>query len=181
MGFCEHFELMAQYNRRMNQQLLQAASGLPATVLEKDLGAFFHSILGTFNHLLVADLMWLGRFAQHREHYESLLKVARYPKPEMLDQIMYDELAELRAVREELDGLISYWVGNELQETDCQHTLTYRNSKGIQSTRQFGELLSHFFNHQTHHRGQLSTLFSQLGIDIGITDFLIDIPDQTQP
>lgn len=179
MGFCEHFELMAQYNRRMNQQLLQAAASLPANILDKDLGAFFHSILGTFNHLLVGDLIWLARFATHRDHYESLLKVTRYPKPEVLDQVLFDELPELRSVREELDGLITYWVSNELQEDDIYATLTYRNSKGIQSTRQFGELLSHFFNHQTHHRGQLSTLFSQLGIPVGVTDFLIDIPDQT--
>lgn len=45
------------------------------------------------------------------------------------------------------------------------------------STRNFGELICHLFNHQTHHRGQLSTLLSQLELNLGVTDFLIDIPE----
>lgn len=179
MTFCEHFELLARYNRRMNQQCYRAAEPLPPHILEKNLGAFFHSIIGTLNHLLVGDLLWLSRFAAHRDRYESLLAVTRYPRPTSLDAILFDELPELRHVREELDGLIVYWLSNETEEEDFSQTLTYSNSKGICSTRNFGELLAHVFNHQTHHRGQLTTLYSQLDIDVGITDFLIDIPDQT--
>lgn len=179
MGFCEHFELIARYNRRMNQQLYQAAATLPAEILEKNLGAYFHSVLGTLNHLLVADLIWLTRFATHQDRYESLVKVARYPQVPALDAILFDDFTELRDIRQQLDGLIVYWLDNEIEEADFFQSLTYTNTKGIHSTRQFGELLSHMFNHQTHHRGQLTTLFSQLGIDVGITDFLIDIPDLT--
>ena len=50
--------------------------------------------------------------------------------------------------------------------------LSYKNMSGVDSSRNFGELILHFFNHQTHHRGQVSTLLSQHGIDIGVTDLL---------
>ena len=179
MDFCEHCQLMASYNLRMNRQLYDAASSLPKHVLDKNLGAFFRSIIGTFNHLVVADIIWLTRFAEHRQRYESLQKVSRYPQPAALNDILYDDFLELRKIREELDGLLIYWLTNEVEEPDFSQTLSYSNTKGIRSTRNFGELLSHFFNHQTHHRGQLTTLFAQLDIDVGITDFLIDIPDQT--
>ncbi|MAC46924.1 MAG: hypothetical protein CMI12_08730 [Oceanospirillum sp.] len=56
--------------------------------------------------------------------------------------------------------------------------MSYSNTQGIVSQRNFAELVSHLFNHQTHHRGQVSTLLSQNGIDIGITDFLMEIPDK---
>jgi uncharacterized damage-inducible protein DinB len=56
------------------------------------------------------------------------------------------------------------------------HCLLFK-TRGIASEKNFAELLSHFFNHQTHHRGQVSTLLSQLGADVGITDFLVDIPN----
>lgn len=179
MGFCEHFELMARYNQRMNQQVYRACTPLAAAILEQDLGAYFHSLLGTLNHLLVGDLIWLGRFSRHSPRYESLQAVSRYPQPAALDAVLFDDVSELQSIREELDSLLMFWLTNEVREQDFTRLFTYANRKGIQSTREFGELVSHMFNHQTHHRGQLTTLLSQLGIDVGITDFLIDIPDRT--
>lgn len=180
MGFCEHLRLMARYNQRMNQQLCGVCRQLPEPILSRDLGAFFKSIIGTLNHLLVADLLWLQRFSHHQPHYESLARIGRYPQPERLNTILYDNLDEWIAVRDELDALIIFWLDNEVSAADLKRLLTYANTRGIQSTRNFGELVSHMFNHQTHHRGQLTTLLSQCGADPGITDFLVDIPDKTR-
>ena len=62
---------------------------------------------------------------------------------------------------------------------DFSRNLDYSNTKGVKSTRNFGELVSHLFNHQTHHRGQVSTLLNQMGHDIGTTDYLFDIPEMS--
>lgn len=179
MGFSEHFHLMARYNQRMNRQVFGASATLPEPTLSRDLGAYFHSIIGTLNHLLIVDLLWLQRFSHHRDSYDSLKRISRYPEPGALDGILFEDLEELRAVREELDALIIFWVDNEIESADLSKLFSYANRKGITTTRRFGELVGHFFNHQTHHRGQLSTLLMQQGADVGITDFLIDIPDKT--
>jgi uncharacterized damage-inducible protein DinB len=55
--------------------------------------------------------------------------------------------------------------------------LTYANSKGVVSSKPFFGIVMHFFNHQTHHRGQATTLLSQAGVDVGVTDLMALIPD----
>lgn len=177
MGNLNHFQLMAAYNRRLNEQIYQASAGLSSAELERDRGAFFKSILGSLNHIVVGDLLWLSRFASHSLRYQSLTRLKAYPKPSSLDEQLYDNLDACWVVRKDIDAIIQEWFSNEVLETDLERDLTYASSKGVLSKRNLSELVSHFFNHQTHHRGQISTLLYQKGIDIGVTDFLIDIPD----
>ncbi|SIT01517.1 DinB family protein [Neptunomonas antarctica] len=177
MNVKDHFRLMAAYNRRLNEQLYQAAASLPEAELERDVGAFFKSIMGSLNHIVVGDLLWLSRFATHAESYQSLARLETYPKPGSLDERLFDDFNACWAVRKELDEIIQEWLLSEILEVDFDRDLIYKNSKGVASSRNFAELLFHFFNHQTHHRGQISTLLYQQGIDVGVTDFLIDIPD----
>ncbi len=73
--------------------------------------------------------------------------------------------------------IVTEWAG-ALAETDLDHPLHYANMKGATTARNFFSLVMHFFNHQTHHRGQVTTLLSQTGIDIGVTDLLALIPDE---
>ncbi|WP_235611248.1 DinB family protein [Pseudoalteromonas luteoviolacea] len=169
---------MALYNQRMNCQLVTAAKTLNNSQLIEDKGAFFGSILGTFNHLIIGDMIWLLRFAKHSNRYQALIQLSELPYPTSLDDILYDQLEPLIKVRKQLDQAILDWVKYEAQEADFHRTLTYSNTKSEVSEREFSELVSHMFNHQTHHRGQVSTLFSQLGVDIGSTDYLLDIPDE---
>ena len=169
---------MANYNQRMNKQIYQVSDKLGKEKLEKDMGAFFGSILGSLNHILVGDLLWLSRFGGHSSDYVTLLKLNEYPKPQKLNDVLYSEFPELYKTRKEVDHLIQYWLKDETKEMHFEQNLTYSNSKGITSSRNFGELVSHFFNHQTHHRGQVSTLLYQFGYDVGVTDFLIDIPSE---
>ena len=172
---------MAQYNLRMNAQVYEAVSQLSADDLAQDMGAFFNSILGTLNHILVGDLFWLNRFSLLHEadskQFSSLQTALQdFPKPSALNQILFEDLSELHNTRQELDLAIQAWLTDDTCEQDFKLDLIYHNSKGEGATRDFGELVSHFFNHQTHHRGQVSTLLIQNGIDIGGTDFLVDIP-----
>ncbi|KZN41195.1 hypothetical protein N483_16420 [Pseudoalteromonas luteoviolacea NCIMB 1944] len=177
MNYLSHFKLMAQYNLRMNTQLNEATSMLSHEQITSDRGAFFDSILGTLNHILIGDMIWLLRFAQHSKRYQSLADLNDLPVPTDLDVILYKDFELYLPVRNRIDNAILCWINNEVDESDFHETLVYSDTKGHTSEREFSELVAHLFNHQTHHRGQLSTLLSQLGIDIGITDFLIDIPD----
>ncbi|MCP8900466.1 DinB family protein [Gilvimarinus xylanilyticus] len=176
MNALTHIQLMAGYNMRLNNQVYRAAAQLDHASLAAPAGAYFDSVLGTLNHILVGDLLWLARFANHCEGYPSLQALSELPAPQSLDQLLYPHFGALGAVRRLVDEAIVSWSARELQSTDLNMPLAYRNRLGESAVRHFGELVLHLFNHQTHHRGQVSTLLSQKGVDIGSTDFLLDIP-----
>ncbi len=174
MTAAAHFRLMAEYNTWMNTKVFDAAARLSAEALAQDRGAFFGSILGTLEHLVIGDTLWLGRFATHRSG-GRLAEVAALPKPTALDQIQFGALAPLRARREMLDRAITAWAGG-LDAAALDETLTFRRVNGEPNSKPLGPLILHFFNHQTHHRGQVTTLLSQSGIDVGTTDLMMLIP-----
>ena len=170
-----HFQLLADYNAWMNVKLYQAAASLPAAELAAERGAFFGSLLGTLNHLVAADTIWLGRFARLPAQHSALDPVRAMPAPAGLTAIYSADLAHLTAQRVRLDAIINTWVA-QLEQADLDAVLAYQNTKGVAFQRRLSGVLLHFFNHQTHHRGQASTLLSQAGVDIGVTDLLALIP-----
>lgn len=177
MSLKDHFELLAIYNQWMNSKVYEAAGHLSATDLSKDRGAFFGSILGTLNHILVGDTVWLKRFATHPHCLNSLREVADLPNPTSLDQIVFNDFISLSEHRTWLDRKIISWIA-ELTDGDLNFVLSYHNSKGVPANKRYSSLVLHFFNHQTHHRGQVSTLLSQAGEDVGATDILAQIPEE---
>ncbi|KZN14863.1 DinB family protein [Marinomonas sp. TW1] len=170
-----YFTLLAQYNQWMNEKIYRAAAQLNEQQLKQDRGAFFTSILGTLNHNVVGDIIWLKRFANHPEAKQVLQGVHVFPPPATLDESLFTDLHTCQQARQKLDELIISLI-DELSDDALNRPLTYRNMKGQQASKAFGLLLLHFFNHQTHHRGQLTTLFSQAGLDTGVTDLLALIP-----
>ena len=78
-----------------------------------------------------------------------------------------------------LDAQIIRWV-ETISEDDLDETMVYANMKGVIAHKNFFALLMHFFNHQTHHRGQVSTLLSQNGVDFGDTDLVLLISDDIE-
>lgn len=178
MKLQSHFILMSDYNQRINSQIYNVVKELGETQINADRGAYFKSIIATLNHLFVGDLIWLARFSLHCERYLSLQALSVFPQPTGLDNILFANFTSLFEARKKVDLLLCKWLKNEVQENDFNGSLRYCNSKGVVSERDFGELVSHLFNHQTHHRGQLSTLLNQMGYDIGVTDFLLEIPEK---
>lgn len=162
---------MAAYNRWMNEKPYAAAGRLPAEERSKDRRAFFRSIIGTLNHLVVADTIWLKRFAQHEAQPIALVWVAELPVSNSLDEILFHELAMLQTRRTALDEAILSWA-QELTDAQLTSPLQYKNTKGVSFGKPLDELVLHFFNHQTHHRGQATTLLTQAGQDVGVTDLL---------
>ncbi|HEX8596620.1 MAG TPA: DinB family protein [Pseudomonas sp.] len=173
----QHLQLMAAYNQWMNDKLYTVAATLPAEALNADRRAFFGSTLGTLNHLVVADIIWLKRFARHPAGHQALEPVTQLQDPQALSQLLFTDIQALRARRQMLDQVIIQWAA-QLSEADLDVVLSYSNTKGIKAERNFYGLLTHFFNHQTHHRGQATTLLSQAGVDVGSTDLLGLVPNE---
>ncbi len=147
----QQIRALAIYHRQMNRQFYTACAQLDEAELKLDRGAFFGSIFGTLNHLLLVDLMWLGGFTGNLVAFGAL------------DEELYDSLDALRTEREHTDAAIGTWV----------ETLTTERLQGPFSEQWSVPVwlaATHFFNHQTHHRGQVSALLSQCGIDYGLTD-----------
>lgn len=167
--------LMAEYNRWMNERLYDAAATLGEAELATEKGAFFGSILGTLNHIAVADSIWLQRFAQHLAASAARIDTSGIARPASLREPLAADLAALRPYRRALDELIVRWVATLTDEL-LSSTVSYSSMAGAPANRQLGALLQHFFNHQTHHRGQVTTLLSQAGVDMGATDLVLLIP-----
>jgi uncharacterized damage-inducible protein DinB len=171
-----HFTHFAAYNEWMNRKLYGAAAALPAERLHEDRGAFFGSIFGTLNHLVIADLIWFKRIAAGVPGLTSLQCLDALPRPTSLDHRLCATLPELDALRVTLDAAILAFCA-EVQPGQLDTAFTWTSMKGIASTKRLGDVLLHVFNHQTHHRGQATTLFSQLGVDVGPTDLLLLLPE----
>ncbi len=172
----DYVRKMSAYNTWMNDKVYATAGRLPDSEIVADRKAFFGSILATLNHIAIADTIWLQRFARHPAGYAMLDVVLELPVRSNLAEQPYGDLASLREHRRFLDGVIEQWVGAVTDE-DLDHVLTYANTKGVVSSRPFFFLLMHFFNHQTHHRGQVTTLLMQAGVDVGPTDLAIIIEE----
>ncbi len=177
MSRTDHICLMAKYNEWMNGKLYEAAMTLPSEELIADRKAFFGSILGTLNHLAVGDTIWLKRFATHPANYSALEPVRNLPNPTSLDRLLYTDIQSLSKHRKVLDQVITEWA-RSITDHDLDHVLRYTSTKGTGADKNFFCLVMHFFNHQTHHRGQATTLLSQIGEDVGVTDLLALIPNE---
>lgn len=170
-------ERLAFYNQWMNKNIYQVSKQLNKEQLSEDKGAYFGSIIGTLNHIVVGDIYWFKRFSKHPRLSKSLEYFQNHELPNSLRSIIHDELHKLWVKREEMDKIIVRFT-SELSDEVLSESLTYQNSVGEESTRNIGWLLQHVFNHQTHHRGQVTTLLNQSGIEVGVTDMLACIPKE---
>jgi len=176
MSTLNQFILFSEYNKLMNQRIMESANRLTMEQLKGDRGAFFKSVLGTLNHILVGDIIWLKRFALHPGNQKALEYITRLDHPASLGAILFDDLDSLRLVREKVDEVLICWITG-LSESDIEACLSYKNMAGIQQNKRVESLISHLFLHQVHHRGQVTTLISQSGVDFGDTDILEIIDD----
>lgn len=162
----EYAQLMARYNRWMNAQIYTASEKLSDSERKRDRGAFFRSIHSTLNHLLWGDYMWLGRFIQ------GTLLARDYPKGTIgID--LYGNWADLKAARIAMDHDIDAWAATITQQWLENDFTWYSGLTKSTRTKPAWTLVVHFFNHQTHHRGQVTTLLSEQGIDPGATDLML--------
>jgi len=173
----EYMQRMARYNRWVNRKLFAKVSELPDDAIAEDRDAYFASILGTLNHIMVGDIFWLGRFAAHESNRHALKDIHGFPNPASLRDILYDDFSKLTTARERLDTLILHFSKTWSPELLAQ-PIQYRNMSKEKHERSLGSLLQHFFNHQTHHRGQTTHMLFHAGIDPGPTDLLVMLMEE---
>lgn len=154
----DNIQLMARYNQWMNNKLYRVCADVPDPDRKRDLGAFFKSIHGVLNHLLYGDKAWMGRFT------------GRPFEVTIIGQELYEDFEELRAERQATDQQILDW-SQELSLDWLEAPFEYAsNVDGKTRCLPTWVLVTHMFNHQTHHRGQVTTLIKQLGHEPGVTD-----------
>ena len=168
----ENYRWLARYNRWFNARLFDACEQLPEAERRRDRGAFFGSIHGTLNHLVWADRMWLRRFASQGVAFASLTdEVLALPEGAVYGTVLFDEWDALRGARQRMDAAIEGWT-HEMAPGFPASTMRYANTKGMQREHPAWKALTHLFNHQAHHRGQVTTLLMQAGVDPGATDLV---------
>jgi uncharacterized damage-inducible protein DinB len=158
MHIGNYCQLMAEYNCWMNGKLYAVCAEIPDGERKTDLGAFFKSIHGTLNHLLWADRIWLWRFTEH-------------PFPVTpIGQEIYADFGKLRVEREKMDAFILDWAST-LREDWLGKPFEFQSRLDGKTRRApTWVFVTQLFNHQTHHRGQVTTLIKQLGREPGVTD-----------
>jgi uncharacterized damage-inducible protein DinB len=165
----DYFRTFGRYNQWANRRLYGACAELSEAEYLKRRPVFFGSIHATLNHILVGDRLWLGRFTGHpATHIRSL------------DQILYPEFAGLRVAREAEDAAIINFVDG-LDEPTLNSTLRYKSMEGESLAFPLRQLLGHYFNHQTHHRGQAHALLSQTSVPPPELDLLLYLRELAPP
>ncbi len=143
----EHFTRAADYNAWANARLYEAAFALNDADYRRDAGAFFRSLHGTLNHILVADRIWMKRLTGTGD------------SPNRLDAILYDDLATLADARAAEDERIQAYIAGLAPERFAGD-VTYATTSGAGHTQELCSVLAHFFNHHAHHRGQAHAILS---------------------
>jgi uncharacterized damage-inducible protein DinB len=162
-----YVRLMANYNAEMNRRLYGAADRLPDAERKADRGAFWKSLHGTLCHLLWGDTQWMSRFDA-------------WPKPEVgikQSAEMVQDFATLLSRREKADAAIVDWSERVDDAWLAEDLVWFSGAANREMRREKSKLVVHFFNHQTHHRGQAHALLTAYGQDTGDTDLFLVVPD----
>ena len=147
----DEFRMLARYNRIANERLYDACEQLDPVEYRRPRQGSFGSIHGLLNHLLLGDRIWMSRFA------------GRGNTTPPLNSILFDSFAELRSARAAQDEEIEAFFAKT--DTDfLQRQLPYTNNQGKDYVETAPVAVLHFFNHQTHHRGQVHVMISQTDI-----------------
>lgn len=163
----DHVRLMARYNRWQNQSIFSAADAISEAKRRDDRGAFFGSLHTTLAHILWADRVWMNRFADT-------------PATSIEDNqgrgLRYLDWDTLKTDRAAFDEVILEWA-SDVSDAWLSSDFTWSNVAGTRTaTQPAWRLVAHFFNHQTHHRGQAHALLTGFGAAPDDTDlFLIPI------
>ena len=161
-----YIRTMAAYNAEMNQRLYDAADRLSDAERRHDRGAFWHSIHGTLVHILWGDGQWMSRFDGW----------PRPATPIKESDHLVEDWNELRAARDKADADISRWAG-KVDDAWLNAELTwFSGAANREITAPKRLLVAHFFNHQTHHRGQAHALITAAGQPTGDTDLFLVVP-----
>lgn len=180
MSPLEQYRALARYNRWANRKLYALTAELDDGERRRDRGAFFGSLHGTLNHLVLADRTWMLRFTGDHERYVSRTAMGEPILARTHDHELYDDFERLHRERERTDEDILEWTYG-LDEHALDRVLEYTTSRGEPQRHPAWWAVGHMFNHQAHHRGQAVTLLSQAGLTLGVTDLIAMLREEEIP
>ena len=161
-----YIRTMAEYNAEMNRRLYGASARLSDAERRLPRGAFWGSIHGTLTHILWGDQQWMSRFDGWPRPATPIKESAR----------MIEDFAVLSTEREKADAGISRWA-NRVDDAWLADDLTwFSGAANREVTAPLRLLVTHFFNHQTHHRGQVHAMLTAAGQETGDTDLFLVVP-----
>lgn len=156
-----HVVMMARYNAWQNRQIMDVVKVMDEKALHKDHKAFFGSIFATLNHVLWGDTLWMSRFCND---------VAKPDVPGDQSTSYTKSAQDWQHARFSLDGRIRIWA-ETLSNVDLAGDLIwYSGLEGRDMSQSRALLITHMFNHQTHHRGQVHAMLTASGQSAPVTD-----------
>ncbi|MFM2480323.1 DinB family protein [Celerinatantimonas sp. YJH-8] len=174
----QQFILMSDYNQWMNNSFFSHLAKMNDNDIYGDKKAFWGSAFNTVSHIFTCDLLWLNRFKEVESDFNLSEALLHFPNPKSNQEHCFSTLAELHQHRIALDAVIIAWV-KTITASELTKPLIYQNTAGKKFSEPFASVLLHFFNHQTHHRGQVSTLISQSGDNSYCSDLIVRMRELT--
>lgn len=163
---------MARYNRWLNKRPYDACEKLIDADHKRDRGAFFGLIHQTLIHLMLADARWLQRFARQGVTFPALEPgLPHLPAGANYTSALHADWADFKHNGESFDAAIEAWLA-EMAPIFLLGLMRYTNRRGVARQHPAWQALNHFFNHHTHHHGQVTALLMQAGVDVGVTDLI---------
>ncbi len=176
MDLSSNFRMLAHYNQRMNNQLLSACQQLTDEQLHQNTNAFFPSVMAHWNHILFGDLIMLRRLIANNIVEVDAEVLQQLPVAKKINDTFVTTMDELSALRGLVDT-VYIEITQAFTSSTCGEIVKYTTTAGQLIERNVGEFCQHIFNHQTHHRGQLTCILSQFNVDFGCTDLPIVVPE----
>jgi uncharacterized damage-inducible protein DinB len=159
-----HFAQLASYNRFANEQLIANLASLPEDGLSKPRGSHFGSLQGILDHVISCDINWLRRFRELFGADEPLNRPRLQPSGHAWKNFEFPDFSEYCRERALVDSIFVDWVA--MADTSrFGEVLAYRDSHDVALRYYFRDAFDHVFNHQTHHRGQVSQVLDELGVE----------------
>jgi len=162
-----NFNLLAKYNRKTNELMNNIIKEITEEDWDKAFHGHFKSIHELCSHIYIVDFNWLKRFKNLR-HF-NILNSNIFDLDYKFTETIFNNIDEYISLRTELDLILIEFI-NELQKDDLEKNLKFINSKGIEMERIMKSLVTHVFNHETHHRGMISLYLEMLGKENSFSD-----------
>lgn len=154
-------KLFARYNEITNIKMNEIISELSSEQWERQFNGYFNSIKSMCNHIYICDFNWLKRFSNLRPF--KFISNSMFKQTLGFDEVVLESIQDYKEKRDKLDISINEFV-NELRGEDIEKDLKYIDSHGKEYKRNFGGLILHMFNHETHHRGMISIYLEEMEI-----------------
>jgi len=158
-----HFSYLARYNRAANEAMIAHLAALEPGTIGSPRGSFFGSIRGILDHVIMCDINWLRRFRALSPDDESLNRPRLSPPGSAWTVVEFPNFDEYRRERAGVDAIIEDWIA-KADVSRFGEVLDYLDSRGLPKRYYLRDAVDHFFNHQTHHRGQVSQILDELGV-----------------